>query len=82
MASPWTILLLPNVCAIGSIAVMCAQAMPERSTSFVIADPQRVQDPQVETMIAASTPALLSIPAIARPNASPFIRDAPVPDVL
>ena len=82
MASPWTILLLPKVCAIGSIAVMCAQGMPERSTSFVIADPQRVHDPQVETMRAASTPAFWSISAIARPNASPLIKDAPVPAVL
>ena len=82
MASPWMILLLPNVCAIGSIAVICAQGIPERSTSLVIAAPQRVQDPQVETMIAASTPALFSISAIARPKASPFSREAPVPEVL
>ena len=82
MASPWMILLLPKVCAIGSIAVICAQGMPERSISLVIAAPQRVQDPQVETIIAASTPALFSFSAIDRPKASPFNKEAPVPDVL
>ena len=82
MASPWMILLLPKVCAIGSIAVLCAQGMPERSISLVIAAPQRVQDPQVETIIAASTPALFSFSAIDRPKASPFNKEAPVPDVL
>lgn len=82
IASPCMILLLPNVCAIGSIAVICAHAIPERSTSFVIAAPQRVHEPQVETIIAASTPASLSFSAMERPKASPLSRDAPVPDVL
>ena len=74
--------LLPNVSAMGSMAVMCAQGMPERSTSLVIAAPQRVQEPQVETMIAASTPASLNREAMSRPKASPLISDAPVPAVL
>lgn len=81
IAVPWTTRLLPNVCAMGSIAVMWAQGIPRRSTSFVIADPQRVHDPQVETMIAASTPAAVSMPAMLRPNASPVASGAPVPTV-
>ena len=82
MAYPWVIRLLPKVSAIGSMAVMCAQGMPERSTSLVIAAPQRVQDPQVETIMAASTPASFSMEAMSRPKASPLINDAPVPAVL
>lgn len=74
-------LLLPKVLAIGTIAVMWAQGMPERSTSLVIAAPQRVHEPQVDTIMAASTPASFSMPAIAFPNASPFVSEAPVPTV-
>ncbi len=82
IATPWTTRLLPNVWAIGSIAVIWAQGIPLRSTSLVIAAPQRVHEPQVETMIAASTPALLSVSAMPRPKASPLSSDAPVPAVV
>jgi hypothetical protein len=74
--------LLPKVFAMGGIEVMCAHGIPERSTSFVIAAPQRVQDPHVETMIAASTPALFNREAISRPKPSAFRREAPVPTVV
>jgi len=76
------ILLLPNVFAIGSMAVICATGIPVLSISLVIAAPQRVHDPQVETNRTASILFLCRLSAIDFPNNSPFLKDAPVPVVL
>lgn len=81
MAIPFMTLLLPKECAIGSMAVIWTHGIPSLSISFVIAAPQRVQDPQVETIIAAVTSASLSCLAMSRPKPSAFTSDAPVPTV-
>ena len=57
MATVGTIRLAPTVMEMGVTVHMCTTGMPARSISFTIVAPQRVQVPQVEVMMTASTPA-------------------------
>ena len=50
-----TILLAPTVMEIGVTVHICTTGIPARSISLTIVAPQRVQVPQVETMMTAST---------------------------
>ena len=52
-----TILFVPTVIATGTKLHICTIGIPDFSISFTIVAPQRVQVPQVETIIHASTPA-------------------------
>lgn len=50
-----TIRFTPTVWATGRRLHISTTGKPARSNSFTIVDPQRVQVPQVETMMTAST---------------------------
>ena len=52
-----TIRFAPTVNEIGTTVQMCTTGSPHLSISFTIVAPQRVQVPQVEVSITASTPA-------------------------
>lgn len=60
MAMVGTILLAPTVMEIGVTVHIWTTGMPALSISLTIVAPQRVQVPQVEVMITASTPAASS----------------------
>ena len=66
--TPRTILFAPTVCGTMGIALMTATGIPARSSSFVIVAPQRLQLPQVGTMMTAPTPASSNSSTISRPN--------------
>lgn len=77
-----TILLAPTVLATGIKFAMITIGKPAFSISFTIVAPQRVQVPQVEVIITASTPASLrcSTISLAIRAASPCV--VPVPTVV
>lgn len=83
MATPGTILFVPTVSIIGTIVAICTTGIPATlSISRVIDAPHRVQVPQVDVRIAASTPAFLSSSPISCPNFSAFATAVPVPVVV
>jgi hypothetical protein len=62
-----TILFEPTVFATGIRLAICTIGKPARSISLSIVAPQRVQVPQVEVMMTASTPSALRCSTISRP---------------
>src|SRR5438876_361796 len=62
-----TMRLAPTITATGVMVETCTVGSPARSSSRVIAAPQRVLVPQVEVRMTASTPAARSFSAISRP---------------
>ena len=83
IATPGTILFVPTVSIMGTIVAICTTGMPATlSISRVIDAPHRVQVPQVDVSIAASTPAFLSSSPISLPNLSAFATAVPVPVVV
>jgi len=81
MATAGTILLAPTVLEIGTMLQMCTVKIPALSISFAIVAPQRVQVPQVELMMTASTPSLVRSFAISRANFTAFATEVPLPTV-
>ena len=81
MAIVGTIRFAPTVREMGTIVHMCTTGSL-RSISFSIDAPHRVQVPQVDVRIAASTPAFLSSSPISRPNFSANATAVPVPVVV
>ena len=77
-----TILFAPTDSDMVVIVDMCTIGIPYLSISFTIVAPQRVQVPQVEVRIAASTPASLSSLPISEPKVIEFPTDVPVPVVV
>ena len=73
-----TILLAPTVNEIGVTVHTCTTGIPALSISFTIVAPQRVQVPQVDVNITASTPSAtnsllyFSANAFAEATAVPF----------
>lgn len=59
MLAAWKIRFAPAEDATAVIFVTCTVGMPARSSSFVIAAPQRVLVPQVDVSSTASTPSSL-----------------------
>lgn len=82
MAMVGIILFAPTVTEIGVTVHICTTGIPARSISFTIVAPQRVQVPQVEVMITASTPAFLSFLAYSAAYAFEAATDVPLPTVL
>ena len=81
MLSTGTIRIEPTMNATEPIAQIWATGMPTLSSSFRIADPQRVLVPHVEVSIPPETPAALSSAAMASPL---FLQFSPMlahPDV-
>ena len=66
LAAGWT-LFDPTVCATGVKLHNCMTGMPIRSISLAITAPQRVDEPQVDVRITASTPSSRILLAISAP---------------
>ena len=81
IATAGTILFAPTVCEIGIIVQIWTIGIPALSISFTIVAPQRVQVPQVDVRITASTPSDLSFAAISSPNLFEFATGVPLPTV-
>ena len=71
----------PTEAEIVVIVAIWIIGIPKRSISFTIVAPQRVQVPQVEVSMTASTPATFNSCPISRPNFSEFPTAVPVPVV-
>ncbi len=71
----------PTVFATGIKFAIWTMVIPARSISLVIVAPQRVQVPQVEVMIAAWMPSLISSCAISLPIRAASACVVPVPTV-
>lgn len=82
MATVGTILFAPTVMEMGVIVHMWTTGMPALSISFTIVAPQRVQVPQVEVMITASTPAESSFLEYSAANALAEATAVPLPTVV
>ena len=81
IATAGTIRLAPTVLEMGTMLQMCTVGIPALSISFAIVAPQRVQVPQVELMMTASTPSRVRSLAISRANFMAFATDVPFPTV-
>lgn len=77
-----TILLDPTVMATGTRFAICTIGMPERSMVFTIVAPQRVQVPQVEVMMTASTPSSFIFAAYSSAKAFELATAVPLPTVV
>lgn len=77
-----TILLAPTVKEIGTIVHICTTGIPALSISFTIVAPQRVQVPQVDVSITASTPSATNSLANFSANAFAFLTAVPLPTVV
>lgn len=75
------ILFAPTVTEMGVTVHICTTGMPARSISFTIVAPQRVQVPQVEVMMTASTFASFSLAAYSAAYAFDAATDVPFPTV-
>ena len=76
-----TMRLAPTITATGVMVETCTVGSPARSSSLVIAAPQRVLVPQVEVRMTASTPASRSFSAISRPMRALWARVVATPTV-
>ena len=76
-----TILLAPTVIEIGVTVHACTTGIPALSISFTIVAPQRVQVPQVEVKITASTPFTFSFWLNSSANALEEATAVPFPTV-
>jgi hypothetical protein len=65
--APRTTLFTPTIIATVGREVIKTAGMPARSISLIIADPQRVPEPQVEVPITPLTPLFNSSEAISLP---------------
>ncbi len=81
MATAGIILLAPTVRDMGTTVHTWTTGIPALSISFTIVAPQRVQVPQVEVSITASTPSDLSSLANSSANFLAFPTDVPLPTV-
>ncbi len=61
---------------------MCTTAIPVASIAFTIVAPQRVQVPQVDVRITASTPSFLSLSPISALNFFELATEVPFPTVV
>ena len=77
-----TILLAPTVSEIGTTVQMCTTGMPALSISLTIVAPQRVQVPQVEVSITASTLSATSSLAKVAAYFFALATDVPLPVVV
>jgi hypothetical protein len=68
MPLPCTARFAPTISLIGVIVQIWTVGSPARSSSVVIAAPQRVLVPQVLVRITASTPASFRCAAMSRPS--------------
>ncbi len=82
MATAGTIRFAPTVCEMGTIVQMCTTGIPKASIALTIVAPQRVQVPQVEVSITASTPSSFSFAPIAVPNFFALAIEVPLPTVV
>ncbi len=82
MAIAGTILFAPTVIEIGVTVHTWTTGMPALSISFTIVAPQRVQVPQVEVRITASTPASFSLGAYSSANFFAEATAVPFPTVV
>ena len=81
MATVGTILFAPTVTEMGVTVHICTTGIPARSISFTIVAPQRVQVPQVDVMMTASTFASFSFFAYSAAYALDEATDVPLPTV-
>ena len=81
IATVGTIRLAPTVSEIGVTVQACTTGMPALSISFTIVAPQRVQVPQVEVRITASTPLTFSFWLNSSANAFEDATAVPFPTV-
>lgn len=77
-----TILFAPTVIEIGVTVQICTTGIPALSISFTIVAPQRVQVPQVEVRITASTPSAFNFCEYSAANAFADATDVPFPTVV
>ena len=77
-----TILFAPTVREIGTTVHMCTTGIPALSISFTIVAPQRVQVPQVEVKITASTPSATNFCAYSFANPTALATAVPLPTVV
>ena len=82
MATAGTMRFAPTVCEIGTIVQICTTGIPNASIALTIVAPQRVQVPQVEVRITASTPSFFSCSPMAVPNFFALAIDVPLPTVV
>lgn len=71
----------PTVIEIGTTVHICTTGSPARSISLTIVAPQRVQVPQVEVRITASTPSCFNSVAIWDANRLALATEVPLPTV-
>ncbi|OQB44814.1 MAG: hypothetical protein BWY01_01635 [Synergistetes bacterium ADurb.Bin155] len=81
MATAGTILFAPTVSEMGTMVQTWTTGSPALSISLTIVAPQRVQVPQVEVTITASTLASLSFWAISVPKRLALPTEVPLPTV-
>ncbi len=74
--------MAPTVNEIGTTVHMCTTGIPALSISFTIVAPQRVQVPQVDVSITASTPSANKSFANSSANAFEFLTAVPLPTVV
>ena len=77
-----TIRFAPTVLLIGTTVQMWTIGRPTRSISFTIVAPQRVQVPQVEVMMTASTPSSFIFAAYSSAKAFELATAVPLPTVV
>lgn len=77
-----TILLAPTVKDIGTTVHICTTGIPALSISFTIVAPQRVQVPQVDVRITASTPSANNSLEKFSANPLAFLTAVPLPTVV
>lgn len=82
MATAGTMRFAPTVFEIGTIVQMWTTGMPYDSIAFTIVAPQRVQVPQVEVRITASTPSSFNCLPMASPYFFELAIDVPLPTVV
>ena len=82
IATAGTILLAPTVNEIGTTVQICTTGIPVASIAFTIVAPQRVQVPQVDVNITASTPSEINFIANSLANAFEFLTEVPLPTVV
>lgn len=75
------ILLAPTVWEIVMMEQMWATGIPERSISFAIVAPQRVQVPHVDVRMTAETPSLTRSTEISFANFWALSTEVPFPTV-
>ena len=82
MATAGTMRFAPTVCEIGTIVQICTTGIPNASIALTIVAPQRVQVPQVEVRITASTPSAFNFCEYSAANAFADATDVPFPTVV